>query len=70
MKLILLVSSLAVMATLLIACSDDKAAPALQKQGSTALSIDTGDGSFSYKADSNGESTAVSVDTSEGKSKK
>ena len=62
-KNILTVSTLAFAALFLIACSDDKAAAPAEKQGSTAVSLDTGDGSFSFKSDSNDDSTAVSVDT-------
>ena len=65
-KNILTVSTLAFAALFLIACSDYKAAaPAApaEKQGSTAVSLDTGEGSFSFKSDSDGDSTAVSVDT-------
>ena len=72
MKQILIATTLALFATLLMACSDDKAAAPAAKQGSTAVSIDTGEGSFGYKSDSNGESTSVTVDagSDDGKSKK
>lgn len=57
----------------IVACSDDKAATGGSGgEKSTALSIDTGEGSFSYQNDAGGESTSVSVDAKddgEGKGK-
>lgn len=70
MKNILIGSSLVLAATFLIACSDDKAAAPAEKQGSTAVSVDTGDGSFSFKTNSDGDSTSVSVDTGKDGGKK
>lgn len=72
MKQILIGTTLAVFATLLMACSDDKVAAPAAEKGSTSISIDTGEGSFGYKSDSDGENTSLTVDTdgSDGKGKK
>ena len=73
MKQLMIGTTIAAFATLLMACSDDKAttAPAAEK-GSTAISIDTGEGSFGYKSDSDGENTSLTVDADggDGKGKK
>lgn len=54
--------------TLLAACSDgnDSTPP---EQQSTSMSIDTEEGSFSYKESGDGENTSVNIDTDEGDSK-
>ncbi|MDF1692551.1 MAG: hypothetical protein P1U47_09275 [Zhongshania sp.] len=72
MKQILIATSLAAFAILIMACSDDKTAAPAAKQGSTAISIDTGEGSFGFKSDSDGENTSLTVDADgdSGKGKK
>ena len=62
MKQLLIATTLAVFASLLIACSDDKAAAPAAEKGSTAISIDTGEGSFGFKSDSDGENTSLTID--------
>lgn len=70
MKQILIATSLALFATFLVACAEDKAPAPAEKEGSTAISIDTGEGGFSYKSEDGGESTSVTIDADDSKGKK
>lgn len=51
----------------LAACSQDQqaAAPAQEEGPSTAVSIDTGEGSFAFKESDGGEDTSVKIDADE-----
>lgn len=51
----------------LAACSQDQqaAAPAQDEGPSTAVSIDTGEGSFAFKESDGGDQTSVKIDADE-----